>query len=273
MLTFNQLIEAAGLPLDRTRFVRHKDDRPTAKTQPYWLWQRKDGSFERYQSIQKNDKFKPGRILASFVVSPTQETIFVGMYRVLDQGMVEDPNEVCPVSEQSVLGNHRYTIERLDDLSEYEGRVLIDWGTAYLAWVQRADAQVKPILELRPSRHETPFPGFSQFIWPISQLDDIPKGWHTHLSQAFGVYLLVSHKARKHYVGSALGEEGFLQRWRQYQRNGHGGNVDLKEVADGGYQVCILEAASSMATNKEVQALESLWKEKLLSRVYGLNRN
>jgi hypothetical protein len=276
MLTFNQLLVSVDLPLDRTRFVRHKDDRPTAKTQPYWLWQRQDGSLEEYQRIQVKDVFEPGQYLASFVVSPKDENIFVGVYHVLERSKVEDPKRTCPVSGASVLGNFLYRIERLDLLKEYEGRVLIDWGKGYRKWVQHADKQVKSLVELRPERHEVPFPGVSQFMWSIQQLENIPKGWREHLSQAFGVYLLISRKPGhegKLYIGSAQGDEGFLQRWRSYHKNGHGNNKDLKTVADGDYQVCILEAASSNASQQDVYAMESLWKEKLLSRMYGLNSN
>lgn len=276
MLNFNQLLVAADLPLDRTRFVRHKDDRATAKTQPYWLWQRKDGSLEEYQRIQGDDVFEPGQYLASFVVSPEDDNIFVGIYHVLERGRVNDPRMTCPVSGASVMGNFLYRIERLDQLKEYEGRALIKWGPGYRKWVQRADRQVKEIVELRPDRHEIPFPGFQRFMWSVHQLDDIPKGWHLHLAKAFGVYLLISRKPGyegKLYIGSAQGEEGFLQRWRTYRKNGHGGNKDLKAVADGDYQVCILEAAASTASKQDVLAMESLWKEKLLSRVYGLNIN
>ena len=276
MLTFNQLLVAANLPLNCTRFVRHKDDRPTAKTQPYWLWQRQDGSLEQYQRTQRHDEFEPGQYLASFVVSPRDENIFVGMYHVLERGKVEDPSMTCPVSGASVMGNFLYRIERLELLKEYEGRALIDWGRGFRKWVQHADKQVKPLVELRPDRHEAPFPGVNQFMWSIQQLDNLPKGWHEHLSHAYGVYLLVSRKPGyegKLYIGSAQGDEGFLQRWRSYRKNGHGGNKDLMAVSDGDYQVCILEAAASTATKQDIYAMESLWKEKLLSRMYGLNIN
>lgn len=39
------------------------------------------------------------------------------------------------------------------------------------------------------------------------------------------------------------------------------------------YQVAILEIASSHAEQSEIDRMESRWKEKLLSRKFGLNAN
>ena len=76
------------------------------------------------------------------------------------------------------------------------------------------------------------------------------------------------------YVGSATGADGFLGRWRSYA-DGHGGNVALRELAHRAddYEVRILETVGSSATLDDVCDLESLWKDKLGSRVQGLNRN
>lgn len=76
------------------------------------------------------------------------------------------------------------------------------------------------------------------------------------------------------YVGSAYGADGFLGRWKSYA-DGHGGNVGLKELgapADA-FDVAVLEVVGSEATNEEIFGRETLWKEKLGTRVKGLNRN
>ncbi|MGN2244983.1 GIY-YIG nuclease family protein [Frateuria sp. GZRR33] len=274
MLTFNHLLEAARIPLERTRLARHKDQRSTAKVEPYTLWQRGDGSFERYQSVQKNVVWKPGDYVAACVVVPlTGETLFVGLYFVTGQDVVTDPDRTCPVSGRLVLGSHLYSMEKVESFASYEGRVIVDWGSGFRNWVHRAANQAKPLLEVRQQRHELPWPGFPRFHWSVRRLDDLPRPWIPHLAHAFGVYLLVSRQEGKLYVGSALGNEGFLQRWRSYQANGHGGNRDLKQVAGHDYEVSVLEVAASNATEKEVLAQESLWKQKLLTREFGLNGN
>lgn len=75
-------------------------------------------------------------------------------------------------------------------------------------------------------------------------------------------------------MGSAPGADGFLGRWRGYA-DGHGGNIAMRELAHPAseYDVCILETVGSSATFEDVCELESVWKQKLGSRVQGLNRN
>ncbi len=75
------------------------------------------------------------------------------------------------------------------------------------------------------------------------------------------------------YVGAAYGDCGFLQRWKEYVRTGHCGNVRLKSRKPSDYQVSILEVAGSAAGVEEIVAMESRWKGKLQSRAMGLNGN
>jgi hypothetical protein len=86
--------------------------------------------------------------------------------------------------------------------------------------------------------------------------------------------VLVHRERARLYVGSATGSYGFFGRWRGYQ-NGHGGNVGLQEIEGRpeDYDVSILETAGSGMDDREVLRLEACWKEKLGSRVHGLNRN
>jgi hypothetical protein len=78
-------------------------------------------------------------------------------------------------------------------------------------------------------------------------------------------------KNGKQYVGSAVGAEGFWGRWMEYARDGHGGNLGMKDTADDDYQVSILEVASSSATEPDIVRLEHLWMMKLMSTSIGLN--
>jgi hypothetical protein len=93
------------------------------------------------------------------------------------------------------------------------------------------------------------------------------------LSSVAGVYLLVSPKTGKKYVGSAYGIAGFLGRWLQYAADGHGGNKMMQDVPRDDYWVSVLEVASSSDGPDDVIALENRWKEKLRSREFGLNGN
>lgn len=101
----------------------------------------------------------------------------------------------------------------------------------------------------------------------------MPPDWRSALSSVAGVYLLVCPEDGQQYVGSATGDGGFWQRWQDYARTGHGGNVRMKDIPDADYQITVLEVASSSATIDEITDLEALWKRKLMSREFGLNEN
>ena len=74
-------------------------------------------------------------------------------------------------------------------------------------------------------------------------------------------------------MGSATGAGSFLNRWQEYARTGHGGNVCLKARDSADYQVCILQVAGSDASDDEIIGMETQWKLKLQSREMGLNAN
>ncbi len=91
-----------------------------------------------------------------------------------------------------------------------------------------------------------------------------------------GVYLLVDVESGKQYVGSAKGVDSLLGRWLEYSAGGHGGDVGLKKAAVNGprqYQVSVLEVVGDHTPDETIEQLESYWKNKLLSRKFGLNQN
>ena len=94
-------------------------------------------------------------------------------------------------------------------LSDLIGKVLVDWGLGARAWVQHADRRNKPIMELRREFKEPDFPGFLNFIEPLSRLDKLPKDWVAVLRSSRGVYLLTCPKTKEQYIGLASGENGF----------------------------------------------------------------
>jgi len=270
MIGFNYLLRSAGIDLARARLVRHQDNRaPTGRT-PYDLWIAADGRLESYQRIQSKDRFKGADWIIAFVATPLDEALFVGSYRVRGIGKVP-PGTSDPVGGHDVTGLFLYDLEPDQALQEYVGRIIIDWGMGFRAWVQRPDSQDKPRIEIRRKACEPPFPGFLSFSWPIRELSSVPPSWRGALSAVGGVYLLVCRSTGKQYVGSAYGAGGFWSRWEDYYRTGHGGNEGLKLVSDSDYQVSVLEVASSSLNAEQIIALEERWKDKLLTREFGLN--
>jgi hypothetical protein len=253
---------ARGLFVTKTT-ERQKGGLPTT-------WIAADGRLELYQRIQGKDRFKGADWIIAFVATPLDETLFVGSYRLSGVDRVP-PGTTDPVRRHDVTGLLFYDLKLEHALREYAGRIIIDWGTGFRAWVQRPDRQDKPILEIRRTASEPPFPGFTSFSWPIRELSSVPSSWRGALSAVGGVYLLVCRSTGKQYVGSASGAGGFWARWESYFRTGHGGNEGMKLVPESDYQVSILEFASSSLNRDEIIRMEERWKDKLLTRRFGFN--
>jgi len=270
MIGFNYLLQNAGIDLDRARLVRHQDNRAPAGRSPYGLWVAADGRFEMYQRIQGKERFKGADWIVSFVATPLDETLFTGIYHVDGVGTVPS-GTLDPLGGHDVTGLFLYELEPADALQEYAGRIVIDWGPAFRAWVQRANKQDKAILEIRRTAIEPPFPGFISFSWQVRDLSSVPPSWRGALSAVGGVYLLVCCSTGRQYIGSASGVGGLWARWEDYFRTGHGGNEGMKLAPGTDYQVTILEVASSSLNRDEIIQMEERWKDKLLTRKFGLN--
>lgn len=275
-IMFNSLLSAENIDLSKVRLLRHKDNRSAKGRSPYELWRDNRPQFELYQSTQtiKNEAKLRADYWASFVGTPSEETLFVGLYSVNNFRKLEK-DTAKPHAEGMDIANtcNVYDVTLLEPLSDLIGRLVIDWGPGDRAWVQRADSQNKPINELRKEFKEPDFPGFLNFIEPLSRLDKLPSAWGAILRSTKGVYLLTCPKTKEQYVGSATGNEGFWHRWEEYARTGHGGNVALKSRDPSDYQVSILDVAGTSTSDSDILLMEQRWKLKLQSRDMGLNKN
>ena len=227
-----------------------------------------------YQSVQSREVFTVGDLLASFVVTEARKTVFVGMYRVDGVGTCP-PGSFDALLKHDVSGQIKYDLHLVDDMAEYQDKVAIDWGAGKRTWVQRAANRPKPVIEIA-QQYEPHFPGFRVFIRPIDEVPSLPSGWQQVLRSVKGVYLLVDVDSGQQYVGSAKGADSLFGRWMDYAAGGDGGDVALKAAASGGpknYQVSVLEVVDENTPDETIEQIESYWKNKLLSRRFGLNRN
>ena len=272
-LTFNRFLDIEGISPDRVQLVRHQDTRSDALTSPYALWVNRDPGFDLYQSIQHRQVFRldEGSLIASFVVTPAAETLFIGLYGVHGIG-VAAPGTPDPVAGHDIGGLHLYDLRPDPRLSDYRGKVVIDWGTGFRSWVQRAHKQDKAVLEVRREFREQRFPGFLEFETTLSEVARLPLGWRAILSSSKGVYLITCPRTREQYVGSATGDGGFQARWEQHAAKG-GDAVRFRSREPADYRVTILEVAGSTASTHDVQVVEQRWIRKLQSVAMGLNGN
>ena len=276
LLTFNLILHDAGFNLSEVRLLRHKDNSSEKGRSPFELWRDNREQFNLYQATQSINNASKLRApyWASFVGTPGDETLFVGIFSVKNQRLMEQDTPMPHRDGVDKAGScYIYDTSLETRLSDYIGRLVIDWGLSERAWIQRADKQNKQIVELRTEFQEPAFPGFLNFIEPLSKLNKLPKNWKAVLQSSRGIYLLTCPKTKEQYVGSATGEEGFWGRWQDYVQTGHGGDIALKSRNPSDYQVSILEVAGTSSTKENILEMESRWKLKLQSREMGLNRN
>ncbi len=272
MIQLNTLLRAEDIDPADVKLVRHQDNRYPGRPSPYDLWRKDVALFETYQRIQRRAVFDGARFLASFVGTSDNDTLFVGLYALRALGRVPT-GTLDPLSGEDVGGLHFYDLTLSPHLADLRAKLFVVWGPGYRSWVQLANNQDKPVLELRRTVSEPPFPGFRDFRARLDDLVHLPLKWRETLSSVSGIYLLTCLKTRQLYVGSAHGEHGFWGRWSDYVASGHGGNKLLREVPDSEYQVTVLEVASSTVTAAEIVDLENRWKQKLFTRDWGLNAN
>jgi hypothetical protein len=273
---FNTILNQAGVDPNKVpvAILRHKDSRSAADRTPYQLWRDHRTDFVEYQSRQSaRSFFMRAKILAAFVVTPNDETLFAGLYNSsfqkegdVDLPKVQNPHETDRAGAYAV-----FKLQAMSELEDLQGRIVIDWGRGFLAWNQWAQNQNKAIIEIRRKFEEADFPGFARFIEPLSSIAVIPPRWQEVLSTSTGIYLLTCPRTNELYVGSATGAGGFYSRFMEYVRTGTGGNIKLKRREISDYQVSILHAAGTAETDNDILALEQLWMRKLQTREMGLN--
>jgi hypothetical protein len=96
-----------------------------------------------------------------------------------------------------------------------------------------------------------------------------------------GVYLITDTSNGKMYVGSAYGDTGIWSRWSCYITSGHGWNVGVKEVikkhgldyARKNFQLSLLEIFTMKTDDQLIIDREQHWKNALLTRAFGYNKN
>ena len=180
--------------------------------------------------------------------------------------------------------NYYSNLELLDDpINEYKNRVVIDWGKS-MNWAH--NTLDKEITQIRAKGFVSDFTDYYDFVLSFDELKAIlnqPEGnpeWISKLSGVSGVYLITDIKEGNQYIGSAYGSRGFLGRWEDYYRNNHGNNKSLiKLIEENGkdyasnFQISILRVMDKSSSKEQVINAESFLKQKLGTRVHGLNNN
>lgn len=272
MISFNDILRAEDIDPATVKLVRHQEGGRRGMI-VYTTSRQPDGRarVEEYQRIQHRKVFDVGGLIASFIVTPHGDTLFFGLYRVDAVGLCE-PGTTDPIFKDPAAGKNRYDLTYDPRLAQYEGRLSIAWGGATRSWWQWAERQPKPVVAIREP-DDPPFPGFASFVCDLEDVPGLYVTWQAILRAVKGIYLLVDRETGEQYVGSAKGEESLLARWMTYAQDGHGGNVGLRSRKGAKYQASVLQVFDLTSPDQRIEEVESMWKQKLGTRVHGLNLN
>ena len=169
-------------------------------------------------------------------------------------------------------------------LNALQDRLVVEWSKDAVNWAKLGPAAAGfPIVEIADPV-EVPFPGFDRLLVSFDELlavveDRRYASWRTALSAVQGIYLIADDTNGQLYVGKADGGERIFGRWAAYARDGHGGNLALRQLAGlnpdhaRSYSFSLLQVFGPATPAQDIDAAESHFKEALLTRTHGMNRN
>lgn len=240
--------------------------------------------FKEWQECQTQKNWTRKYII-SLIYYGKNLWLYGGVYEVL-------PKKPVPITNGDWHG-WKYETKLLDIQADLIGRVLFyfkkEFRASYPTLELKAtngmsprDIYVSSILDKKVAI--TDFLGFDHVNIDHETLrlivNDNILSWKSALSNVKGIYLIMDEVTGKQYVGSAYGDECIWQRWAEYAKNGHGGNVELKELLrENGedykfnFKYSVLEICNMSLGNDYIISRENHWKQVLMTREFGLNRN
>ena len=232
ILHFSDILEKAGLDPAKVKLIRHslgdKDFSKCYYSEPQMVWE--------YTRIQKPGFSKGYDYWCVFVSGEGTTARLFACYKV--NGAVSATPDLEPAGfplKGRFEGKYDYfDLEPVDNLKEYEHRLVIEWGRAALSWHQKGTTE-KDVLAI-DSPVKKPFIGYDKVVLTYAELKEVVENrdvyelWQAALSAVNAVYLIVDTKSGQQYVGSAYGKDGLLGRWRIYVDSLHGHNKLMKEV-------------------------------------------
>jgi len=271
-LTFGSVLNSAGLVRDDVIVLRHTytdqglrspDDLTPARLLEYTRWQGVGNKLGR----------NPPRLWLIFMADGRRRSRFLTAY-----------DNYGELAAQRSGDLRLFDLRPSHALSALADRLVVEWSKDAVNWAKTGEsAAAFPVIEIAdPGR--VPFPGFDRVLLSYAELqslitDSRYADWRTALGAVQGVYLIADTSTGKLYVGKADGAERILGRWSAYARDGHGGNVSLRGLADldrdhaRHFRFSILRVFGPSVPTAEIDEAESHSKQALLTRQCGMNRN
>ena len=242
------------------------------------------GEFKEWQECQTNKNFSRKYVI-SLIYAEKDCWLFAGVYEIL-------PIPPVPLKRENWKG-WKYQTQLTDKLSDYIGRLFVEYKKDFRASYPRLEVNAEKenapcnmtVLKILDKKVEIKdFSGFDKinisYAILKSIVEDNVQSWKSALSNVKGIYLIIDTKTGKQYVGSAYGDDCIWQRWSNYAKNGHGDNVELKKILSAygeeykyNFKYAILEICNMSLGNEYIIERETHWKNVLLTREFGLNKN
>lgn len=278
-LYLNDILKRNGLDPKRVKLIRHSLKHARCRV-CY-----NAGFIDEYQKIQKENFFNGCDYVLSFIGEPGTSAKFIGCYSVGKGKQINEffKPEGFPVPEMFTESVYLFELQSSDIISDLKDRLIIDWGKATMSWHQWATND-KVVLAIQENPKYA-FTGYENVVLSYNELKEIIsdktlyENWHTALSSVYAIYLIVDSTNGKQYVGSAYSSGGLLERWKCYVDTGHGGNLGMREVLCQCFdryqyfQFSILQILPKTIIDNEVVAIENFYKNKLLTKEFGMNKN
>lgn len=286
-MDFADIITLQGFEPSKFRLARHGfkeiDPLETFRTNPDRIM--------AYQAFQTKDRLGDAEFIASFAPHHGTQAVLLKVFRIDGKYSQEDAPQAMKdlvrdvaeefgwwATDEFLKTNTFYDLTEVIEFNEYSERLVIEWGGAVTAWVQKLTN--KPVVAIFPPGSAREFESFEKTVLPFSELKRIVRNpnsnrsWVQALKSVNGIYVITNTRDGRNYVGSAYGKDGIWGRWCTYAETGHAGNKMLKDLPSMDHmQFSILEILSGTSTAIDAIEKENFWKLKLRSREGGYNSN
>lgn len=271
-LCLGHILAVTGLDLSDIAIIRHTYTDNGLRS-PSDLTAEKLHDYTRTQGINNKLGKKPQHLWLIFMADGGRRSRLLTAY----ENHGELPNERTET--------HRYfDLRPSNALASLNRRLVVEWSRDAVNWVKSgASASAFPVVEIADPEVVL-FPGFDRVLITHAELKDVVEdsrysAWRTALGAVQGIYLIADTNTGQLYVGKADGDERILGRWIAYARDGHGGNIALRDLAgldsthSRHFLFSILRVFGPSVPTAEIDDAESHFKRALLTRQHGLNRN
>ena len=287
MITIQELLKIRGLePTATVKLVRHQNKKDNEESNgqfdPNYLYRNNRTEFLKYQSAQSKRAYLNAEYIVRCLGEEDNRARFIGVYKILALHRVTDKNDKYWTCDKD---KWFYEMEKVKGFEDLEERIIIQWKGRADLWFRQYDKKENQmeVVEISPGLGYKPFPGYLNVQLSFGELSDIVKNkypdWKDALSAVYGIYVICDTKAEKIYIGAAYNTDGIWGRWKDYAKDGHGGDISLEALikADKNYaqnfHFSLLAIMSNTSTDQEVLDMEKLYKDKFKSIMIGLNNN